>query len=192
MATVKAPTFTKPKALKGLPGLGRKHKQQPLPDLDSGPLRMESLVDNELANLTRALGGDERLAKRLLKLKKKYFNTISGTVIELIVMDFLDRRGLKYEYQMAIFGGRSRRFGQVVDFAVDMGNRVIVIEPQGEYFHTRPGKIVWDAAQRLALMGTTIWGKKVVLVEIWERRLMDKHLRNPALEAAMAGIEVGR
>jgi hypothetical protein len=41
-------------------------------------------------------------------------------------------------------------------------------------------------------MGTTIWGKKVVVVEIWERRLMDKHLRNPALEAAMAGIEVGR
>jgi hypothetical protein len=192
MATVKAPTFTKPKALKGLPGLGRKHKQQPLPDLDSGPLRMESLVDNELANLTRALGGDERLAKRLLKLKKKYFNTISGTIIELIVMDFLDRRGLKYEYQMAIFGGRSRRFGQVVDFAVDMGNRVIVIEPQGEYFHTRPGKIVWDAAQRLALLATTIWGKKVVLVEIWENRLLDKHKRGPALEAALNGIELGR
>jgi hypothetical protein len=192
MATVKAPTFTKPKALKGLPGLGRKHKQQPLPDLDSGPLRMESLVDNELANLTRALGGDERLAKRILKLQKKFGGSIQGTVIELIIMDYLDRHNYKYEFQKWLLGGRAIRGGQVVDFAVDMGNRVIVLEPQGGYWHTRPGKVQIDAAQRLALMGTTIWGKKVVVVEIWERRLMDKHLRNPALEAAMAGIEVGR
>jgi hypothetical protein len=192
MAKVKTPVYKKPDSFKGLPGLGKKKRQQPLPKLEDTVQLVANLVDDELANLTRALGGDERLAKRILKLQKKFGGSIQGTVIELIIMDYLDRHNYKYEFQKWLLGGRAIRGGQVVDFAVDMGNRVIVLEPQGGYWHTRPGKVQIDAAQRLALMGTTIWGKKVVVVEIWERRLMDKHLRNPALEAAMAGIEVGR
>jgi hypothetical protein len=31
-----------------------------------------------------------------------------------------------------------------------------------------------------------------VLVEIWERRLRDKYLRGPALNAALQGQELGR
>jgi hypothetical protein len=183
--------LSKLKSMKRLPGLGKPVKQQPLPDLDEGPQRIESTTDNELTNLANRLE-DMQLAKRVLKLKKKFFNTISGTIIELIIMDYLERRNYKYEYQKWILGGRALRGGQVVDFAVDVGTRVVVIEPQGEYWHTRPGKIQMDAAQKLALMGIEIWGKPVVVVEIWERRLMGKHTRQQALDMAMMGIELGR
>jgi hypothetical protein len=188
----KAPEFSKPKSLKKLKGLGKKQKAIPLPTLDKPVMRDELPVDLELSNMTRALGGDERLAKRILKLQKKFGGTIQGTIIELIIMDYLDRKHYKYEFQKWLFGGRGLKGGQVVDFAVDMPMRVIILEPQGDYWHTRPGKIQTDAAQRLALMGTKIWGKPVILVEIWERRLMNRYLRNPALDAAMMGEELGR
>ena len=53
--------LSKPRGMKGLRGLGPKVKQQPLPDLDERPERIESLVDEELARLTQLLG-DEKLA----------------------------------------------------------------------------------------------------------------------------------
>lgn len=183
--------LSKPKGLKGLKGLGKTVKATPVRDLDSGPERIESLVDDELSRLTQVLG-DEKLAKRILKLRAKFYATTSGTIPELIIMDFLDRKRIRYEFQKWLFGGRAMRGGQVVDFAIDSGTRVIVIEMQGTYFHSKPGKVGSDAAQRLALASTTIWGKKVVLVEAWERRLLDKNLRDPTLEAALRGQEMGR
>jgi hypothetical protein len=181
----------KPKSMKRLSGLGRKHKQQPLPKLDSGPERIESLVDEELQKLSLQLG-DERLAKRILKLRNKFYNVIEGTIPELIIMDYLDRKNAKYEFQKWILGGRALRGGQVVDFAIDAGMRVVVVEPQGGYWHTRPGNVAKDLAQRIALMGITIWGKKVVVCEVWERRLLDKHLRPQVLDAMMRGEELGK
>jgi hypothetical protein len=190
MAKVKAPEFKKPKALKGLSGLGRKHKQPPLPDLDSGPERVASLVNDELANLSRALGDDEKLAKKLLKLKQKFPD---GTMPELVVMEWLDRRGIKYEFQKWLLGGRVLRGGQVVDFALDLGTSTLILEVQGNYWHTRPGKVQLDEAQKFALLGLSVFGQKVSrVVAVWESRLMDKHKRNHTMEMALAGVELGK
>lgn len=181
----------KPKALKSLPGLGKKVKQQPLPDLDSGPQRMESLVDEELARLADALG-DEKLAKKLLKLKKKFPD---ATMLELAIMEFLDRKQKKYVWQQWLLGGRKLKGGQVTDFIVDMGTYAMVIEAQGGYWHNRPGSRQRDQAQRFALLGLSIWGKKITkVIEVWEQRIMqpNKARREQTLNLALSGVEIGQ
>jgi hypothetical protein len=187
-------SFKKPKrvrtAIRGLRGLGKKHLLPPVPDLLDDPERRINLVDDELTRLAEELG-DVALAKRILKLKAKFFNANSGTIPELIVMDWLDRHNFRYEFQFWILGGRALRGGQVLDFVVDVGTRVIIIEPQ-TYWHTRPGNRQRDEAQRLALLGVTIWGKPTKVVECWERRLLDKYLREPVMQAAVNGVELGR
>jgi hypothetical protein len=188
MPPVKAPQVKKPKSLKRLPGLGKPIKEEPLPSLDTAPQRIASVVDDELEALTRTLD-DRQLAKRVLKLKQKF---PTGTFPELVVYDWLERHNARFEYQFAVLGGRAIKGGQVLDFVVDRGIDVLVWEIQGLYWHTRPGKIRADEAERLALLGIEILRKKVGgVVEIWDTRIMDKHKRSSALNAAMNGLEMG-
>lgn len=187
----KAPSFKKPKALKALKGWGKAEKLPPLPDLDAGPERVASLVDDELARLTNALG-DSQLAKRILKLKKKYPD---GTTLELAIMDWFDRKRIRYFYQQWLLGGRILKGGQVVDFIIEQGARPVVIEAQGNYWHTRPGLMGHDEAQRFALLGTTFHGKKIgAVIEVWESRIMtpNKSMRERTMQLALQGIEVGK
>lgn len=178
----------KPAAMKGLKGIGRRRKVEPLPKLGEQPDRIAGLIDDELAKLTRDVG-DEQLAKRILKLQEQHPD---GTIPELVVMDWLMRRGVKWDFQVWVLGGRVLRGGQVLDFVVDQGTKVMVIEVQGRYWHTRPGKLALDAAQKLALLGLTIWGKSVAgVVEVWDSRLLNKHQRNRTMEMALAGVELG-
>lgn len=44
--------------------------------------------------------------------------------------------GLQWEYQVPVFGGRTRAGGNVVDFIVYTAGRVIWLDPMGRYFHT--------------------------------------------------------
>ena len=179
------------KGLKGLPGLGRKQRRvPPLPTLGEQPGRVAALEDDEVQRLTRQLG-DEALAKRVLKLKKKWPD---GTIPELIAADFLERRRAKYEFQKQVIGGRKIKGGQVLDFVVDQGISVHIWEIQGKYWHTRPGKKQVDEAQRMALMGIQIWGKKVsAVIEIWDSRIAtdNRAKRQQALEAGLTGRELG-
>jgi hypothetical protein len=189
MAKVKTPVYKKPDSFKGLPGLGKKKRQQPLPKLEDTVQLVANLVDDELANLTRAVG-DEKYAKKLLKLKKKFPD---GTMPELVVMEWLDRKGIKYEFQKWLLGGRAIRGGQVVDFALDLGVSSMIWEVQGNYWHSRQGKPQIDEAQKFALLGLSVFGKKVTrVVALWESRLMDKYKRNNVMEMAMSGIELGK
>ncbi len=184
---------SKHKTRKRLPSLpGAAVSLPPIPNLSDEPAQAV-YADAEL-NLLIAELGDEGLARRVLKLRAKYYKTTSGTIPELIVMDWLDRKGYKYEFQKWLLGGRAIHGGQVVDFAVDMGVRVVVIEVQGTYYHTMPGKEQFDEAERLALASITIWGKPVVLVELWDTKLITtiKQRRENALQMAVSGTEVGR
>jgi len=137
--------------------------------------------------------GDEQLAKRVLKMKKdKYPN---ATMPELVAIDWLERRGKKWAFQVWAIGGRKTKGGQVLDLIVDMGMGISIWEIQGNYWHNRPGKVQLDKAQRFALLGIEIWGKPVTAVlEIWESRIMtDKRsTRNQVFEMAMSGIELGQ
>jgi hypothetical protein len=191
MAKVKVAEFKKPQGLKRLPGLGKTVKAKPLPDLDDGPERVENLVDTELTRLTDALG-DGRLAKKLLKLKKQFPD---ATMLELAIMEFLDRKQVRYEFQKWLLGGRKIRGGQVTDFTVDMGTYVIIIEAQGSYWHNRPGSHANDEAQKFALLGLSVWGKKIKkVIAVWEQRIMqpNKTKREQTLQLALSGIEVGQ
>lgn len=178
----------KPKGLKGLSGLGRKEKLPPLPDLAEPP-QIASVSDDELARLIDVLG-DRNLAKKLLKLKQKFPD---GTMPELVVMEYLDRNGVGYEFQKWLLGGRQLRGGQVVDFAVDRGTHTLIWEVQGTYWHTRPGNPQRDEAQKFALLGLSVFGKPVKgVISLWESRLMSKYERKGVLEMAMSGIELGK
>jgi hypothetical protein len=176
------------KARKRLPTLGRHHSLPPIPDLSQSVQAEAPNADTEYDKLVEATGS-ETMAKRILKLKKQYPN---GTYPELVVMDWLMQHNVKWAYQFWVLGGKVLSGGQVVDFVVDVGSRAIVIEVQGNYWHTRGGSIQHDFAERLALLGITIWGKKVGVVEVWESRIMDKYKRDHAMQMALLGIEVGR
>jgi hypothetical protein len=189
MPRVKAPTFKKPDALKKLPGLSKAQRELPAPTVELTPIRVEQRVDETLEMLVRELG-DRQLAKKVLKLKQQFPD---GTFPELVTYEWLQRHGTRFEYQFTVLGGRQIRGGQVLDFVVDRGYDVLVWEIQGQYWHTRPGKIQADEAERMALLGVEILGKKVGgVVEIWDTRIMDKYKRSPAFDAAMSGIEVGQ
>jgi len=181
------------KGLKGLPrlkSLGKAERIPPLPTLGEQPRRVAALVDDEILRLTNQLG-DEALAKRVLKLQKKW---PKGTTPELVVMDFLERRRVTYGFQVWVIGGRKIKGGQVLDFVVDQGRNVHIWEVQGMYWHLRQDKLATDAAQRMALMGIRIWGKKVgAVVELWDSRLAtdNRAKRSQVMEAAMQGRELG-
>lgn len=185
------PKFKKPKALKALKTFGKKEKLPPLPDLDEGPQRVASLVDDEEARLTNAVG-DRQLAKKILKLKQKYPD---ATTLELAIMEYLDRKRIKYIFQQWLLGGRILKGGQVVDFIVQKNANWLVIEAQGNYWHTRGGSEEKDRAQAFALLGLSFQGKKISkVVSIWESRIMqpNKARREQTLQLALMGIELGR
>ena len=181
------------KGLKGLPGLkglGKRERIPPLPTLGQQPGRVAALEDDEVQRLTRQLG-DEAVAKRLLKLKKKWPD---GTTPELIVMDFLERRREKYQFQMWVLGGRKIKGGAVLDFVIDNGRSVIVVWVQGDYWHKRARRRQADEAQMLAVRGLQIWGKRVSsTISVWESRIAsdNRAQRRQTLEAMLTGRELG-
>jgi hypothetical protein len=191
MAKVKVPKLAKPKGMKKLPGLGKAQGGEPLPDLDDGEERVASFVDDELARLTDTLG-DEQLAKKCLHLKQKFPD---ASMLEIVMMEWFDRKHVKYVFQQWLLGGRILRGGQVTDFIVDLGGSAMVIEAQGNYWHSRPGSVQHDLEQKFALLGINIWGKKIeMVINVWESRIMqpNKAMREHTMNLAMMGIEVGK
>lgn len=181
----------KPDSMKGLSGLGKTTKLPPLPKPQQQAPRVENLVDQALMRLTDVVG-DEKLAKRILKLKEKYPD---ASTLECAMMEYFDRKGIRYIFQQTLLGGRKVRYGQVVDFLIDKGAYVLVIEAQGNYWHTRRGKPQVDAAQRLALLGTTYRGKPIQqVVEVWESRIMQpkRSMRERTMSQALSGIGLGK
>lgn len=186
----KLETLKKPKGLKGLPGLGDKVKMPPLPKPPQPP-RVVDLTDNEVARLTIAFG-DERLAKRIIKLREKYPD---ASTLEVAMIEFFERKGIRFFFQQWLFGGRKVRYGQVIDFIIDRGAYMLVIEAQGNYWHTRKGKPQVDAAQRLALLGSTFRGKEIKsVVNVWESRIVQpsRSVRERTMNAALVGMELGK
>lgn len=176
--------------LRRLPGMGRRRALPPLPHGERKPEELAVLVSQEQESLAERLG-DENLAKRVLKRKK---TMPKATVPELIFMDFLDRRRIKYSYQQYLLGGRVLKGGQVVDFIIEDAGRVIIVEVQGLYWHSKPEKQRIDVAQRMALLALTIFGRRVSsVVELWDTRLVtnDRAKRRQAMENALLGVELG-
>lgn len=185
----KLPQFKKPKQMKKLSGFGKKKKLEPLPDLEVDAEPFAAATDDELRKMTLNLGDDEQLAKKILKLQVQY---PTATLPELIVIEYLGRQSVHWEFQKWLLGGRVIRGGQVVDFAVDKGMYTDIWEVQGTYWHNRPGSTRLDDAQKFALLGLEVFTKPVKhVIELWESRLVDKKRRSGVLEAAMNSEELG-
>lgn len=73
----------------------------------------------------------------------------------------LDRLGFEYEYQYQVFGGRSVRGGQVLDFLVFTPGIWTIVDVLGAYWHT--GKY----EDRLSIQKVVV-EKKWKLIEAWD------------------------
>jgi hypothetical protein len=190
---VKTPKFTKPKSLKALPAWTKKQELPELPTLGDKAEWEQNLVDDKVALWADALGS-ESLAKRLIKLEAsgKYPD---ATLPELVALDWLEKNQYKHVFQQTLLGGRALKGGQVVDIVVELGSGVVILEVQGNYWHSKPGMPVRDAAQRLALANLKIYGKQVkAVIEVWESRLVQpiQSIRDDVMQCALLGIAKGK
>jgi hypothetical protein len=56
--------------------------------------------------------------------------------VSLALTKFEKEGLLTWNYQVPIYGGRTRRGGLVIDFIVDIAARTFWLDPQGKYWHT--------------------------------------------------------
>lgn len=151
---------------------------------------MEPGVDGSdpvLQALIRRLGGDAALAKRILSLSAKY---PAGTIPELLCFDWLMKEGLKFDYQVELFGGRRFEGGLVPDFVL-YGDRTNadVWQVQGSYWHSISRKGFHDQTTNLRMLGQIIRGATVKrVIELWEDDIL---LHRPQVfYYALAGISM--
>lgn len=83
-----------------------------------------------------------------------------ATEPEKVIYYALKKRGIDFEFQSKMMGGRDTKGGAVVDFYIPSYG--IIINVQGEYWHlNRPGTEERDRLQQLALEGQ---GIKVIYI----------------------------
>lgn len=128
--------------------------------------------------------GSESFAKKMLALQKHH---ITATLPELVTMDWLDQSKIDYEFQVSLFGGRSRAGGgTVLDFLVYDGGEAMAWPVQGEYWHTLKTVDRRDKEIFLKLLGADVHGTTIrAVVELWEQDIYDK--RPMIFQQALAG-----
>lgn len=190
MAKAKSPwgTLGKKRGLPGLPGMRRKRRAED----NVGTLEKFSeafdLVDNELAEIERALG-DRGRAKRVLKIKREQYP--NATLPELVCIEWLQRRSIEFLFQQGLLGGRLYKGGVVPDLIVYQGSDALVWAVQGNYWHQRPGMEGRDTRAYHLIMGLQVYGHRITaVVAVWERRILAD--TDGVLNAALMGIEQGQ
>lgn len=180
------------KGLRSLPSLdGKRYRldEYAIEPLPIGLNTQFDVTDDRQVEIARVLR-DDALAKRIIRLQSTLYPY--GTVPELIMVDFLQKKGERYKYQAQLFGGW-RSAGLVPDFVVSRRGTAHAILINGNYWHNLPGKKVKDASDKLRLLNTYYDGDLIQNVTIvWESQIMQP---NPAREAvltdALSGIERG-
>ncbi len=106
--------------------------------------------------------------------------------LEFIIIDYLTRKkgwrmGREFEYQSALFGGRTKFGGFVVDFFVRPN---LVLQPQGERWHLQAPA---DRA-RLRLEAMMLTARGLTVVYLWESDLLQRP--DYAIELALRGQQL--
>ena len=103
--------------------------------------------------------------------------------LELMVLEWLDRRGIVYQFQTSLAGGHFQLGGSVVDFIIP--DRLLAWRVQGEYWHRGVEKTGSDIIQKeqLETLG-------YVVVDLLEDDLRNR--LNQTLTLALMGQEVLR
>lgn len=145
-------------------------------------------VQELLARLDTKTPEDEAMAKRVVKLKRTQFSNAPYT--ELIVYDWLTQKGISFDYQVPLGGGRATKFGQVLDFALYTGGEVTAMPVQGDYWHERAEVAASDEMDKIQALASYIKGQRVKnYIPVWERRLYKN--RNEVLNFALANVDLG-
>jgi len=100
--------------------------------------------------------------------------------LELMVLEWLDRRGIVYQFQTSLAGGHFQLGGSVVDFIVEPNLAWRVF---GEYWHRRVEKTGSDIIQKeqLTALGYTV-------IDLWGDDLRSR--LNQTLTLALTGQEM--
>lgn len=164
-----------------------KRKWKPYPKLNPVAVPRPEGGEPTVTDLARRLGGDAALAKRIVALQARF---PVGTVPELIVYDWLRKEGLRFDYQVELYGGRGFRGGLIPDFVLyqDQTNADIW-QVQGDYWHSISRKGFHDQTSKWRLLGQIVNGATIKRVmELWER---DLYLQRPQVfYLALAGLEM--
>jgi len=107
-----------------------------------------------------------------------------GSDIELIVLNWLVKRGIAFQFENSLMGGFYELGGAVVDFLVEPN---LAWRIMGEYWHRGVTKAGSDLIQKenLSAMG-------LVVVDIWSMDLETPERVNETLTKALQGIEMLR
>lgn len=147
------------------------------------------VAPSELKDILRLIGdspSDVRTGKQVLGLQQDY---PQATVPELLVMIWLNMMGRQYWYQQYAFGGRNAKGGFVADFTVQQGEGGLVINVNGDYWHSARKGYSQDYAARIALTGSIINGLRIFkFVQVWESDLY--RMKERTIELALAGLEL--
>ncbi len=156
-----------------------KFEPLPVPTMDGSDPVLQALI--------RKLGGDEKLAKRILSLTKQF---PVATIPELLVMTWLQKEGLKFEFQVPLFGGRNFSNGLVVDFLLYRdGTNGDVISVNGNYWHSISRKGFHDQTASLRMIGQQVRGATIArVIEVWESDLLSQY--ELTMMYATAGISL--
>jgi hypothetical protein len=140
--------------------------------------------DDQLQYVIRLLRGDETLARKIMSLQQKFPD---GTTPELVVMEYLDRKQIKYMYQPYIFGGKASGKG-VPDFALQQGPFWNIWEIEGNYWHSAKFETKEDQrVQQRRLLNHYFNGLKVQYwCQLWEEDIYNR--RDFVMEQAVRGI----
>ncbi len=144
--------------------------------------------DPVLTALIKRLGGNRELAKRIMSLAEKF---PVATVPELICYSWLMAEGLRFDFQIELFGGRRFEGGLLPDFVVHGGNaEAIVFQIQGQFWHSIARKGFHDQTSQWRMLGQIVNGSTISkVVEIFEDDLyMGRHVQT--LFYALAGISL--
>lgn len=111
----------------------------------------------------------------------------STTLPELLAEAFLRKRGVSYVAQFNLGWARP----DFVVFGLPVAPAgALVLEVQGDYWHSRPGASSRDANRKAQLLTTTARGLPIVqVIEVWEGRIYDGE---GVLEMALAAQEMGQ
>jgi len=100
--------------------------------------------------------------------------------LEILVINWLTKRGIAFSFQVSIMGGHFSLGGAVVDFLLEPN---LAWRTMGEYFHRGVTKSGADEIQREMLSGLGY-----IVVDLWGEDLLNR--LDETLTKALQGIEM--
>lgn len=178
------------KSVRGIDFRRTTRRSVPQPYYLKTPTIEKSAKEERIDEIAREIGGPEaqKVAAQVWNLFQKY---PGATLPEMVTMEWLDREGQPYEFQVPVSGGH-KKGGVVPDFMIPNGSGADIWLIQGDYFHSAEFQARYrqegrDALAKMRLLGQTIKGRKILRVVELEESDIYK-LRPQIFRDALAGI----